>query len=664
MCVDSDWIDDRVPLCRSSDEYWKDAEQLRAAHLTEAGVIGPHDFLAARRAMEAELEAVKRLPFLLRSRINTLSLVGQLSEEVLIQIFLILHCIAPPGHHQYLRLGRRSIQRRIGWIKITHVCRRWRNAALAYPRLWNTNICSLGPKWMVKMLHRSGTTPVFVRLTEFMVLPDEITDTSFALSQHLKHVQELEVSVRNGKWNVIAPSLLGEALLLEKCVLSGFACIWDDVGLTLGLFGQHTPHLRQLDMNEMPVFWSSLRSSCLTFLKVTDQPNRRARVDNSSFTDFLDAIERMPALETLILWHSMPALPHTSTLHSDDYSRTIINLPRLQELELTDDILACALLLQCTTVPGTATQIIYCFYDDFVQRPINLIFPWVKSRVNTSLPIRKLSVSDQYYPENSIHILAFDEYDKEDDSHFEQLQDSPIFGLTISHTPSMLMERLPLPELKAWSLIQAMRTASVLPLEDLEVLLITGGHWLQRVHWLDTFGDLDRVSVVHASGHCAEHFCYAFCKSDPSDYSSQEFRDTKTGILFPSLDTLIIKDVLLGFDDDIGRFAKTLTMYLEQRSRLPVRPLRRLKIGGDCGCEVSQTYRRVKKIMPTVEWSSCEGSTEEGKEFASEDESEDESEEENDAQEEEGDEPDDDDNDEDNDEDDGNDDEEGKGYDG
>ncbi|KAA1475762.1 hypothetical protein DENSPDRAFT_842601 [Dentipellis sp. KUC8613] len=622
-------MDQRGTVHTSSDEYWRDAERSRAAHLVEDGITDPHDFLVVRRAMEAELEAVERLPFLLRSRINTLSPVGRLPEEVLIHIILILHYIEPSGCRRYTYLHQRrfKILRIIGWIKITHVCRRWRNAALAYPRLWNSRVCSLGPNWMAEMLSRSGTAPVFITLTESMICPDEVADTLSALSQHLKHVQELAISAEEISWGLIGPSLSGETLSLEKCVLSGpvLRC-GNELDLALGLFCQHKPRLRHLDMILLPVCWSFLDLPRLTFLQVINHPNKCVRMENSSYREFLDALGRMPMLETLILSHSMPDLPPTATLNSDEYLRTVaIDFPMLQKLRLIDDILACALLLGCMNVPGTATQTVDCSYGDFVQRPINLIFPWVKSRTDISSSIRKLSISDQD-PCHSIHVCAFDKYDREDDCHFKTPWDLPIFDLIISHASSDSLSGLEqhlLPELQAWSVIQAMRTESVLPLEDLEVLSLTSVQDWDRIHWLDTFGDLDRVSVLHVANECSKYFCYAFCESGPSDYS-QEFRNTETSILFPSLDTLIIEDVLLDFNGYRDYFAKTLLFFLEQRSRLPVRPLRRLKIGDNCGYDrdVLQTYRRIKKIVPSVEWDMCEGFTEEGtSQNGSEDES-------------------------------------------
>ncbi|KAI0268901.1 hypothetical protein BC834DRAFT_802812, partial [Gloeopeniophorella convolvens] len=48
----------------------------------------------------------------------------------------------------------------IGWIKFTHVCRKWRQVALAYSSVWGDISLSLGPKWTEEMISRSRGIPL------------------------------------------------------------------------------------------------------------------------------------------------------------------------------------------------------------------------------------------------------------------------------------------------------------------------------------------------------------------------------------------------------------------------------------------------------------------------------------------------------------------------
>ncbi|KAI0259237.1 hypothetical protein BC834DRAFT_642334 [Gloeopeniophorella convolvens] len=52
----------------------------------------------------------------------------------------------------------------LGWLSVTHVCCNWRNAALAYPRLWTTPAFQAGIKWAEAMLLRSRNAPLHLDL--------------------------------------------------------------------------------------------------------------------------------------------------------------------------------------------------------------------------------------------------------------------------------------------------------------------------------------------------------------------------------------------------------------------------------------------------------------------------------------------------------------------
>ncbi|KAI0051988.1 hypothetical protein FA95DRAFT_1451575, partial [Auriscalpium vulgare] len=50
----------------------------------------------------------------------------------------------------------------IGWIAITHVCRRWRQVAIGYPLLWTNIDFSYGRAWTQAFLSRARSAPLSI----------------------------------------------------------------------------------------------------------------------------------------------------------------------------------------------------------------------------------------------------------------------------------------------------------------------------------------------------------------------------------------------------------------------------------------------------------------------------------------------------------------------
>ncbi|KAF6751762.1 hypothetical protein DFP72DRAFT_765402, partial [Ephemerocybe angulata] len=57
------------------------------------------------------------------------------------------------------------------WIRVTHVCHRWREVALNYPRFWS-ELNAVPPRFMEFALARSGCAPILVHTWE--EIPDDI----------------------------------------------------------------------------------------------------------------------------------------------------------------------------------------------------------------------------------------------------------------------------------------------------------------------------------------------------------------------------------------------------------------------------------------------------------------------------------------------------------
>ncbi|KAA1474087.1 hypothetical protein DENSPDRAFT_803542 [Dentipellis sp. KUC8613] len=566
----------------SALEYWRAAERVRLANMTETITVRQRqEILQARSAMDAEVEAVNLTLSSLRSRCNLLSSIGQLPTEVLVQIFEVLRLAEPPkrlsiGHYHPASL--RSSYRIIGWFKVTHVCREWRNTALAYPSLWSEIPFTLGPGWRDEALRRSQTVPISIKWggCNASMTHNNAENVQDILVRHLKHTKELSLSANAQDWPSLIPALRGDAPMLEQAALISESNNGWLPGLPPALFGQCAPCLRRLHLQGWIVSWSSqIMNFNLTHLTVElyfGSPRDFA----GSFTDFLHLIARFQGLESLVLLHSMPVVFYTGTLQESYCPTVTIHLPRLRELVISDDILSCAAFLKCVTVPSTTTHRIHCY---LIGKPIEHIIPWVNSKIaSVSSPIRKLAIVDMRPA--GIHVKLWDEslYNK-DHGYFSGRETSPVLDLSITGSTWDHSTR---------TLIQSV--CDKLPLGSLKVLsIIDKDESWSAQDWLDTFRGLDKVSEVEIGLACAASFCEALCKPDTPHLDGASSGAQPANPLFPSLKSLIMTNVT---------FSQTLLRFIRDRTTLG--PFERLKIKKS---DVDDgMIENLVKVIPIVEW--------------------------------------------------------------
>ncbi|KAI0041639.1 hypothetical protein FA95DRAFT_1476203, partial [Auriscalpium vulgare] len=71
-----------------------------------------------------------------RARRNSLLAPVSLPAELLARIFLMVATAEHDDGDDFIRTEENALENALGWIRITHVCQRWRSAALRYPTLW------------------------------------------------------------------------------------------------------------------------------------------------------------------------------------------------------------------------------------------------------------------------------------------------------------------------------------------------------------------------------------------------------------------------------------------------------------------------------------------------------------------------------------------------
>ncbi|KAI0045364.1 hypothetical protein FA95DRAFT_1476973, partial [Auriscalpium vulgare] len=108
--------------------------------------------------LEQDLQQLLAIKTIIDGRLNALTPIARLPSEILARIFSFAARAEPiPGGY-----STSPASKRMGWIKVTHVCHYWREVALAHPALWERVSFSIGPEWTEELLARSKGAPIIV----------------------------------------------------------------------------------------------------------------------------------------------------------------------------------------------------------------------------------------------------------------------------------------------------------------------------------------------------------------------------------------------------------------------------------------------------------------------------------------------------------------------
>ncbi|KAI0046179.1 hypothetical protein FA95DRAFT_1413146 [Auriscalpium vulgare] len=226
--------------------------------------------------------------------------VDHLPPEILNIVFSILSTIDRP---RWKRIAHSNIRykRHLGWLKVTHVCQRWRNIALRDPVLWASDIAlpsSLGHRWAAAFVSRAQDVPLTVTWCNDLS-PNNgspSSDTLFIGANLARTGAIMHLCIHSQH----LPTLCTPAPLLRTISL----CIYSTKGQTFylpdGLFGGAAglPELRHLSVTAWePLSWTPLLLQHLVSVNITIFVQLPGAVLASMFA----ALGRMPALQRLAL---------------------------------------------------------------------------------------------------------------------------------------------------------------------------------------------------------------------------------------------------------------------------------------------------------------------------------------------------------------------------
>ncbi|KAA1470103.1 hypothetical protein DENSPDRAFT_835821 [Dentipellis sp. KUC8613] len=272
--------------------------------------------------------------------------------EIIVLIFSNLLSISPPR-----RLDARV---ELGWIGVTHVCHRWRQAAISAAILW-TRISDLGPEWTRVSLQRAGSAPL--RLDRY----EAGSNTSPAVEDIACRLGQMRILPILGSHEILRP-------LLDR--LHGPAPRLEYLDVEIRDEGQAQDHpisevhgvllnggggpLHHLKLTNVFFQWNSFNFSGLVRLSLSYKEHtlytNMEETRLPSLLSVLATIRDTPNLEHLHLANAVHAFNSEEFRHS----LTPVSLPNLKRLIIEQNKAVCAALIRNVVLKLKANVSICC----------------------------------------------------------------------------------------------------------------------------------------------------------------------------------------------------------------------------------------------------------------------------------------------------------------
>lgn len=313
---------------------------------------------AYQAELDAEIQTLETRIISLRYRRNSLSRVNRIPSEILLEVFACLRALHEDEFREnYERKDRRQHQRTLGWIRVAHVSKVWRETAVGASALW-ASIPFANDFWVQTCLSRARSAPLSVvcalRVDTWPLLQPALIDPSA--------VRELRVSAIGNLFPQVAAqfseTLRGFAVVpsLESLELTGSY----DEPLTIPeeAFSQSTPLLRSVALYETSFDWQAAHSFLRNLTSLTiDLPSRRTRADQ-----FLDLLRSMPDLAELDLSGVLETNFDDESANKRGHAIQAVRLLKLRQIRFCEELRPLAFLIAHVKLPspksGSGTRLL------------------------------------------------------------------------------------------------------------------------------------------------------------------------------------------------------------------------------------------------------------------------------------------------------------------
>ncbi|KAA1475012.1 hypothetical protein DENSPDRAFT_883238 [Dentipellis sp. KUC8613] len=284
-------------VVKAAEEYWHTLRR----RLTSIDDVSPFSEPArieeAHDIINTELDVLQHLTCFVQRQRNALNPTYKLPVEILARVFHFCALDDTP-------FWRRSTVRMylpyysLGWIRLTHVCHRWRTVALDNPGLWANLSFGIGPRWFEEMLARAKTRPlVFTRDKRF-----NSRYPALILRACLPRVQHFALSVHPDDLKTLMVLLTSPMPVLEsfELLVADYKQWQQIMQLPADLFAGQAPRLRYLELcggfaGQLPPLPE------LTHLELKTLKSTTVGHIFGSFEHLYNSLKNVPNLETLII---------------------------------------------------------------------------------------------------------------------------------------------------------------------------------------------------------------------------------------------------------------------------------------------------------------------------------------------------------------------------
>ena len=353
----------------------------------------PSTVLRTTEDVDAVTDRLRGLVLSFNTLRNTLIPISRLHPELLLEIFHVLveqHDVGRPA------MATSEVSDHYKWIRVTHICRAWRDIALRCPTLWTR----------IAVRHRDAERSFLERaddcaLTFWTGLSS--LSTSVLLDYGHRLLAAGTIYVRDDERSLIQSSCAGGVLqlpLLRSLYISTFL----DVTKIQELSGAVMPKIRLLNLDCPWSLAKALLRPTLTHLEI--HKDITSRLNCVSVQEWLEVLQGLPILEELHISNAI----HLEGAHPATHTpSSVIDLPKLRKISLRQDrgwvnAVACAHLLVHLSYPWTAETEIEGSQPGHGFEDSHAIISHIATRMATSLlspsaispmPFRHLSVSSR-----------------------------------------------------------------------------------------------------------------------------------------------------------------------------------------------------------------------------------------------------------------------------
>jgi len=330
--------------------------------------------------IDDEIKASEQVTQELKYRHNALAPISRLLPETLAEIFSLLSFSADDYDDVPC----------LEWIRVTHVCHRWREIALSFPYLWNyINFTELTLAGITEILARAKMSPLHLEANISPSNKAQFNAFGRQLKAHIYHTRHLSIS---GEFQTVlerlvspAPALVSLSLTKQSDPYTFLQCIVHD-----SLFNGTAPMLTRLKLIGYNIGWRSPLLKGLQTLEIL-KPSAQEVL---TLEDWLAALNEMSQLKTLILHRATPAVSIDIPLIPEP-QRTV-TLPSLTHFNITGSAKGCALALAHLVLPALIS-----LHVTFVSRSwddIRSVFPYVTRHAHgprDTAPLRTILLDEE-----------------------------------------------------------------------------------------------------------------------------------------------------------------------------------------------------------------------------------------------------------------------------